>query len=82
MLSGETMNDLEPLVRDAQADFANASAPAELENAKARYLGKAGRITEQLKALAALAPDDKKARGALINDAKQQIEAEIGRAHV
>src|SRR5215216_5990165 len=60
------MNDLDPLVLEAQSDFAHAPTPAELENAKARYLGKAGRITEQ-----------KKARGALINAAKQQIEAAL-----
>src|SRR5688572_11894186 len=68
------MNDLAPLVDAARADFASAGTPAELENAKARYLGKAGRITEQMKALGALAPDEKKARGALINAAKQQVE--------
>ena len=71
------MNDLAPLVQDAQADFERAGAPAELENAKARYLGKAGLITEQLKALSALAADEKKARGAQINAAKQQIEAAL-----
>ena len=73
------MNDLAPLVQDAQADFDRAAAPAELENAKARFLGKSGLITEQLKALAALAPEEKKARGALINSAKQQIEAALNR---
>jgi phenylalanyl-tRNA synthetase alpha chain len=71
------MNDLEQLVQDAQAAFALAMAPADLENAKARYLGKSGSLTEQLKALAALAPDEKKARGALINAAKQQVEAAL-----
>ena len=71
------MTDLAPLVQDAQADFERAVAPAELENAKARYLGKAGLITGQLKALGAMAPEDKKARGALINAAKQQIEAAL-----
>ena len=71
------MNDLEPLVQEARADFAQATTPADLENAKARFLGKSGRITEQLKALGALAPDDKKARGALINAAKQQIETAL-----
>jgi phenylalanyl-tRNA synthetase alpha chain len=71
------MNDLDPLVLEAQADFERAPTPAELENAKARYLGKAGRITEQLKALAALSVDEKKSRGALINAAKQQIEAAL-----
>jgi phenylalanyl-tRNA synthetase alpha chain len=69
------MNDLAPLVHDAEADFAAAALPAELENAKARYLGKSGRITELLKALAALPVDQKKSRGALINAAKQQVEA-------
>jgi phenylalanyl-tRNA synthetase alpha chain len=71
------MNDLEQLVHDAQAAFALASTPADLENAKARYLGKSGSLTEQLKALAALPPDEKKARGALINAAKQQVEAAL-----
>jgi phenylalanyl-tRNA synthetase alpha chain len=71
------MNDLSPLVEAARADFGLAATPADLENAKARYLGKTGRITEQLKALGALAPDEKKARGALINAAKTQVEAAL-----
>ena len=71
------MNDLNQLVQDADVDFAKASTPAELENAKARYLGKAGRVTEQLKSLSALPPEDKRARGALINAAKQQVEAAL-----
>jgi phenylalanyl-tRNA synthetase alpha chain len=71
------MNDLSPLVQEARDEFERAGAPAELENAKARYLGKSGRITEQLKALATLAPDEKKTRGALINAAKQQIEGAL-----
>jgi phenylalanyl-tRNA synthetase alpha chain len=71
------MNDLTPLVEEAHADFERATAPAELEDAKARYLGKTGRITEQLKALGALSPDEKKVRGALINAAKTRIEASL-----
>jgi phenylalanyl-tRNA synthetase alpha chain len=71
------MNDLDPLLQDAHADFALAATPAELEDAKARFLGKSGRITEQLKALASLSPEEKKARGALINAAKQQVEAAL-----
>ena len=71
------MNDLDPLLQDARAAFAQAVTPAELEDAKARFLGKSGRITEQLKSLASLSPEDKKARGALINAAKQQVEAAL-----
>ena len=71
------MTDLDQLVQAAQADFAQAHLPAELENAKARYLGKAGRITELLKGLASLPPDEKKARGGQINAAKGQVEAAL-----
>jgi phenylalanyl-tRNA synthetase alpha chain len=71
------MNDLDQLVQTAHADFAQATAPADLENAKARYLGKAGRVTELLKSLAGLAGDEKKSRGAEINAAKQGIEAAL-----
>ena len=71
------MNDLASVVESARSDFARASASAELEDAKARYVGKAGRITEQLKALAALPPDEKRARGAEINAAKQSIETAL-----
>jgi phenylalanyl-tRNA synthetase alpha chain len=71
------MNDLDPLVREAGADFAAAGTPAELENAKARYLGKGGRVTELLRSLTSLDADQKKARGALINQAKQKVEAAL-----
>lgn len=71
------MNELDQLVLAAQADFEQAAAPAELENAKARYLGKSGRVTELLKGLAALPPEEKKARGAAINEAKQRVEAAL-----
>jgi phenylalanyl-tRNA synthetase alpha chain len=62
-------------VERARADFASATTVADLENAKARYLGKSGLVTDAMKGLAALAPDARKRRGAAINVAKQQIEA-------
>lgn len=71
------MNDLDELVQAAVADFAAVSAPAALEDAKARYLGKSGRITELLKGLASAAPEEKKSRGAQINAAKQRVEAAL-----
>jgi phenylalanyl-tRNA synthetase alpha chain len=71
------MNDLDQLVRRAQEEFAAAPTPAELENAKARFLGKSGRVTELLKSLTALSADDRKSRGAQINQTKQRIEAAL-----
>jgi phenylalanyl-tRNA synthetase alpha chain len=74
------MNDLDNLVSAARSDFAAAATPADLENAKARYLGKAGRVTELLKALGSLPVEEKKARGAQVNATKQQIEAALTQA--
>ena len=71
------MSDLQPVVDSALADFASARTPAELEDAKARYLGKSGVVTEQLKALGAFSAEQKKARGAEINVAKQAIDAAL-----
>lgn len=67
-------NELDSMVEAARRDFAAAVTPAELENAKARYLGKQGRVTELMKGLAALGVDEKKSPGAAINLAKQAVE--------
>jgi phenylalanyl-tRNA synthetase alpha chain len=71
------MNELDTLVESARADFAQATTPVDLENAKARYLGKAGRITELMKGMGALSVEEKKTRGAAINVAKQAIETAL-----
>jgi len=71
------MTELNAIVEAAHAAFASAATPAELENAKAQFLGKSGRITELMKGMAALSVEEKKARGAAINVAKQAIEAAL-----
>jgi len=68
------MDDLNALVDRARAEFDACDDPAALENAKARYLGKAGAITEQLKALAKLDARDRPAAGVRVNAAKSEIE--------
>jgi phenylalanyl-tRNA synthetase alpha chain len=71
------MSDLDQLVQTAQADFQGAADSPALENAKARYLGKQGAITEAMKGLSTLSAEDKKVHGARINVAKQAIEAAL-----
>ena len=71
------MNELDTLLASAQAAFAQAATPADLENAKAQYLGRSGRVTELMKGMAALSVDEKKSRGAAINVLKQGIEAAL-----
>ncbi|MBV8501573.1 MAG: phenylalanine--tRNA ligase subunit alpha [Paucibacter sp.] len=71
------MSDLDQLLQSAQTEFAAAATPADLENAKARYIGKSGRVTELMKGMAALSVEEKKTRGAEINQLKQGIEAAL-----
>jgi phenylalanyl-tRNA synthetase alpha chain len=71
------MNDLDSLIQAARSDFEAARQSAELEDAKARYLGRQGRLTELLKTLASLPAAEKKARGAEINQAKAAVEAAL-----
>ena len=66
---------VDDLVGQARASFAQAPDVASLENAKARFLGKQGSLTEMLKGLGKLAPELRKQEGARINQIKQQIEA-------
>jgi phenylalanyl-tRNA synthetase alpha chain len=65
---------LETLADQAKTAFAAAVTPADLENAKAKFLGKQGAVTELMKGLATLAPEEKKTRGAQINVVKGEIE--------
>ena len=52
-------------------------SPNALERIKARYLGKSGRITELLKGMAKLSPEERKTAGAAINRAKEAVEASL-----
>lgn len=68
------MTTLDRLVRDAEQAFSESASAAALENAKARFLGKNGLLTERLKALGEADADSRKALGAEINQAKSRIE--------
>ena len=71
------MSDLDSIVQAALADFAAAGDPAALENAKARYLGKAGALTAALRTLGTLPAEERRAAGARINTAKERLEAAL-----
>ena len=71
------MDTLDQLVQQAATDFAAAADGAQLEQAKARFLGKTGSLTERLKGLGKLAADERRMAGAEINRAKDAIEAAL-----
>ncbi|MBX9905780.1 MAG: phenylalanine--tRNA ligase subunit alpha [Burkholderiales bacterium] len=68
------MQELDKLVAEATALFAGINDADVLEQAKARYLGKAGALTELLKGLGKLSAEERPAAGARINVAKQKLE--------
>ncbi|HEX4802888.1 MAG TPA: hypothetical protein VFV14_05230, partial [Myxococcaceae bacterium] len=68
------MQSIDDLIDEARSAFAAAARPADLENEKARFLGKTGILTERLKSLARLDPERRRTEGARLNDAKQAVE--------
>lgn len=68
---------LEAIVAEAQSILGQVKTIADLEQAKAKFLGKSGSLTEQMKQLGKLSPEERPQSGALINQVKQKVEALI-----
>ena len=71
------MEELDRIVITALADFAASADPVALENTKARYLGKAGALTDLLKGLGKLPASERPLAGARINEAKLRLDAAL-----
>ncbi len=71
------MQALQDILEQAQQQFAAMNDEAELEQAKAKYLGKEGSLTQLLKGLGKLSAAERPAAGARINQVKQGIEAAL-----
>jgi phenylalanyl-tRNA synthetase alpha chain len=68
------MMTLDDILPEAQREFAACNNIQDLEQAKARFLGKSGSLTEQLKGLGKLSAEERPAAGAAINVVKQGVE--------
>ncbi|MCG6932643.1 MAG: phenylalanine--tRNA ligase subunit alpha [Gallionella sp.] len=71
------MEELQHILDQAVQQFALISDEAELEQVKARYLGKEGSLTVLLKGLGKLSAEERPAAGARINQVKQGIETAL-----
>jgi len=71
------LDNLDTIVKDALASLAAITDAAALEQAKARYLGRAGALTDLQKSLGKLPAAERPAMGARFNAAKAQIEAAL-----
>jgi len=71
------MAHLDHLIAESQADFSACVDMPALENAKAKYLGKTGLLTEALKGLGRLSAEERPVAGAAINLVKQGVESAL-----
>ena len=71
------MPDVDAILQEALATFAGIDDADQLERAKARYLGKAGALSQLLKGLSSLPAAERPAFGGRVNAAKEQLEAAL-----
>jgi phenylalanyl-tRNA synthetase alpha chain len=71
------MEELQQILDQALAQFAAISDENQLEQVKAKYLGRDGSLTALLKGLGKLSAEERPKAGAQINQVKQSIEAAL-----
>jgi phenylalanyl-tRNA synthetase alpha chain len=72
------MSDIEGLKASALSDIAAANALDALDAIRIRLLGKSGAITEQLKSLGKLPPEQRKSHGEGINRVRDELTEALG----
>ncbi|MFL5128913.1 MAG: phenylalanine--tRNA ligase subunit alpha, partial [Microvirga sp.] len=71
------MTDLNQLERDLLTQVEAASDEAALETVRVSALGKKGSVSELLKTLGAMTPEERKERGPLINGLRDKVQGAI-----
>ena len=71
------MDELQTQVDESLARIAEAASIDQLESLRVGLLGKSGLVTEQLKALGKLAPEQRKLAGERVNRAKESLQEAI-----
>jgi phenylalanyl-tRNA synthetase alpha chain len=68
---------LEEILGQARQQLENAANLADLDQVRVHYLGKKGIFTERMKGLGALAPEERREVGRVINDARDAFQAAL-----
>lgn len=76
-MSTQHAEQLDALVSEASERVSGADSLAALDEVRVAYLGKKGRLTEQLKGLGRLSAEERPAAGQAINAAKQALQQRI-----
>jgi phenylalanyl-tRNA synthetase alpha chain len=66
---------VEAVTGEARAAIGAAASSSELEAVRVKYLGRSGALTQILKSLGTLPPDERPLAGAAANEAKRELEA-------
>jgi len=74
-----SLSETESLLTSATAEIANCASLTELEQIRVHLLGKKGELTNQLKNLGQMEPDARRAAGAVINSAKEALNAALNK---
>ena len=69
--------ELQRIKEEALSAIKSASDEQALQDVRVKYLGKKGEVTALLKGLGKLSPEERPKMGALVNAARQALEAEI-----
>jgi phenylalanyl-tRNA synthetase alpha chain len=70
---------LRDILDDAKARLEKAANRSETEEVRVGFLGKKGRLTEILRSMGSLGPEERKTLGKLANDARAEIEDMLAR---
>ena len=62
---------------EALTEIQSSKSVQELENARVKYLGKKGALTEILKMMGGLSPEERPVLGAIVNKVKSELEKKI-----
>jgi len=71
------MENLNEIIEAAKIEIASATDERSLDEVRVQFLGKKGKLTQLLKTLGKLTPEERPAAGAEINKAKEQVQALI-----
>lgn len=71
------MSELKALVQEAQSLVAAAADIQALDQVRVQFLGKKSRITELSKALGQMGEDERRAQGAVLNEAREAINGAL-----
>lgn len=75
------VQELTGLVQQAEKEIAQAQGLPDLDQVRVRYLGKKGLLTEYLKSLGGLSPEERPKAGQAVNTAKESVTASIEARH-